>query len=345
MMKALVKTQKGKGFLQYMDMPEPVPGAGEVKIHVKVCGICGTDLHIRLDEFHNFPPVILGHEFSGIVAELGAGVRGIEVGQRVVSEVLYQPCGRCRACKTGYHNLCLTRRGLGWAANGAFAPYTVVEAGNVHIIPDTVSFEEAALTEPLAVCACGVCELTGVKSGELVLVTGPGPIGLLTAQIATAEGGRVIVAGTGADAERLAVAGRLRIYATVNVQETDVVELSRSLTDGLGADVVFECSGAAQAARTGLEAVRKGGKYTQVGLFGRPIEVDMDQVALKELEVRGVSSSNWRGWDRGLRLMDQRQIELRPLISGIFPLSEWEHAFELAEKKQGLKILLVPEPD
>jgi L-iditol 2-dehydrogenase len=342
-MKALVKTQRGQGYLDYVDVPEPRPGPGEVKIRVKACGICGTDIHIRHDTFPNFPPVVLGHEFSGVVAELGMGVEGIEVGQRVVSEVVYETCGRCRACKTGYYNLCLTRRGLGWAANGAFAPFTVVEAKNIHSMPDNLSFEEAALSEPLAVCSYAVCELTGVTAGDVVLVSGPGPIGLLTAQCAVAEGGRVIVSGTSADAERMSVARELGIYRSINVDEQDVVALIRELGGGLGADVVFECSGAAPAARTGLEAIRKGGKYMQVGLFGRPIEVDLDSVALKELKVGGVFSSNWRGWNRGLRLAAQNHVQLRPLVSHVFPLAQWERAFELAEQRQGLKILLIPE--
>jgi L-iditol 2-dehydrogenase len=340
--KALVKTQKGVGFLEYTDMPEPTPGPGEVKIQVKACGICGTDLHIRHDTFRNFPPVILGHEFSGIVAAVGPGVRGIEPGQRVVSEVVYETCGRCRACKTGAYNLCLTRRGLGWAANGAFATYTLVEAGNIHPMPDNLSFEEAALSEPLAVCAYAVCELTGISAGDMVLVSGPGPIGLLTAQCALAEGGYVIVSGTTADAARLELARELGAHAVVNVDEQDVVALARQLGSGLGVDVVLECSGAAPAARMGLEAVRKGGKYMQVGLFGHPIEIAMDQVALKELHVLGVFSSNWRGWNRGLRLAAQGRIRLRPLISHTFPLAEWEKGFQVAEQKQGLKVLLIP---
>lgn len=342
-MRALVKTQAGPGHLEYKEVPEPTPGPGEVRIRVKACGICGTDLHIRDDTFPNYPPVVLGHEFSGVVDQLGPGVTGLEPGKRVVSEVVYQTCGRCRACKTGAYNLCLARRGLGWGAHGAFAPLTVVEAGNVHPMPNNLSFEEAALSEPLAVSAYAVCELTQVTAGDLVLVLGPGPIGLLVAQCAAAEGGRVIVGGTRADAERLNLARELSAYAVVNTEEEDATALLRELGDGLGADVVFECSGAARAAQTGLMAVRKGGKYMQVGLFGRPIEWNLDQVATKELTVLGVFSSNWRGWHRGLRLAGQGRVRLRPLISHIFPLAEWERGFDIAEKKQGLKVLLIPE--
>jgi len=341
-MKALVKTQRGKGFLEVTDVPEPSPGPGEVKIQVKACGICGTDIHILHDTFPSFPPVVLGHEFSGVVAELGAGVKGVEVGQRVVSEVVYETCGRCRACKTGTYNLCLTRRGLGWAANGAFAPCTVVEAQNLHPIPDNLSFEEAALSEPLAVCTCAVCELTNISAGDLVLVSGPGPIGLLAAQCAVAEGGQVVVSGTSADAGRLALARTLGAAEVVDVQKQDLVARMRELGDGLGADVVLECSGAAPAARTGIEALRKGGQYMQIGLFGRPIELNLDQVVTKELRVLGAFSSNWRGWHRGLRLAAQSRVQLRPLISHVFPVVEWQKAFQIVEQRQGLKVLLIP---
>jgi L-iditol 2-dehydrogenase len=342
-MKALVKTQKGEGFLDYIEFPEPDPGPGEVKIKVSVCGICGTDIHIRHDSFPNFPPVVLGHEFSGEIVALGEDVTGISVGERVVSEVLYKACGRCRACKTGYPNLCLARRGLGWAANGAFAPYTVVEAANVHAIPDNLSDEEAALSEPLAICVCAVSELTGVLAGDIVLVSGPGPIGLLTMQCAVAEGATVLVSGMSADAERLALAKKLGAVRVLNVEEQDVDQICRDMTDGLGIDIVFECSGAGPAARQGINVLRKGGKYTQVGLFGRPIQIDFDQVALKQLKITGVFSSNWRGWDRGLRLAGAGKVQLKPLISHTFPLSQWEKAFEIAEKGDGIKVLLVPE--
>ncbi len=342
-MKALVKTQAGKGFLEYKDVPEPSPGPGEVKIRVRACGICGTDIHIRHDTFPSFPPVVLGHEFSGEVAELGEGVTGLEVGQRVVAEVVYKTCGHCRACRTGYYNLCLTRRGLGWAADGAFATYTVVEAANVHLFPENLSFEEAALSEPLAVCASAVCELTGVTAGDVVLVSGPGPIGLLTMQCALAEGGQVIITGTSADHDRLALAKSLGAHFCVNVEEENVMSLVHKLTDGLGADVVFECSGATPAFRTGINAVRKGGKYTQVGLFGHPFEVDLDEIVIKELEIHGVFSSNWRGWNRGLRAVAQGRIQLRPVISHVLALADWESAFDLAESRQGLKIVLIPD--
>jgi L-iditol 2-dehydrogenase len=151
------------------------------------------------------------------------------------------------------------------------------------------------------------------------------------------------VSGTSADAQRLDVARELGVHAVLAADQADVVADIRWLGGGLGADVVFECSGAASAARTGLDAVRKGGTYMQVGLFGHAIELDLDQVALKELRVLGVFSSNWRGWHRGLRLAAQGRVKLGPIVSHVLPLAEWERGFEIAEHKQGLKVVLVPE--
>lgn len=341
-MKALVKTQKGVNFIEYKEIPEPKPGFGEVKVNVKACGICGTDIHIWKDEFQNIPPVVMGHEFSGVIVELGEGVTGLNVGQKVVSEVMYQVCGKCQNCKTGYYNLCLTRKGLGWAVNGAFAPFTVVETQYIHPMPENITFEEAALSEPLAISAYAVSEITGVKSGEIVLVSGPGPIGLLVMQCALAEGAFVIMTGTDADEWRLKVAKELGAHRIVNVQQEDLGKVIRGYNE-IGADIVFECSGAASAVKSGIEVIRKGGKFTQVGLFGRTIEINMDLIVTKELRLSGVFSSNWRGWHRGLRLVRQNKILLKPVISHVLPVSEWAKAFELIESKQSLKVVLTPE--
>jgi len=341
-MKAIVKTKPGVGNVEYIDIAEPEPGPCAVKVEVKAAGICGTDLHIYRDEFPSVPPVVLGHEFSGQVVSIGPGVEHTQVGDRVVAELPVAPCGRCRYCKTGYLNLCIDRQGLGWSADGTFARYTVIEEERLHIIPDDLTYEEGALCEPLAVAAYGVIELTGVRAGDIVYVSGPGPIGLLAAQCAIAEGSTVVVGGVGADASRLDLARELGVHRTVNVQEEDAAALLRDMTTGLGADVVFECSGAESGASQCLETIRKGGIYTQMGLFGKPIQLNFDLVAIKELRIQGVFSSNWRSWNRAMRLVRQGRVRLEPLISHRFPLSAWYQAFELLWQREGMKVLLLP---
>jgi L-iditol 2-dehydrogenase len=342
-MKAVVKTQRGEGHVEYIDFPESDPWPGAVKIQVKATGICGTDLHIFRDEFPSFPPVVLGHEFGGQIVALGQGVKNLKLGDHVMSELPVAPCGKCRFCKTGYQNLCPNRKGLGWSANGSFAKYMIAEEQMVHLVPDGLSFEEAALCEPMAVASYGVIELTGVQSGDVVYVSGPGPIGLLAAQAAKAEGAVVVIGGITADRNRLTLAHELNIDRVINVSEEDPLTIIQSLNQGQGADVVFECSGSEAAAAQCLNVIRAGGKYTQMGLFGKSIHLDFNRVVLKELRVQGVWSSNWRSWDRALRLVSQGRVNLTPLISHRFPLSEWRQAFDLLWRREGLKILLFPE--
>ena len=157
------------------------------------------------------------------------------------------------------------------------------------------------------------------------------------------DGATVVIGGVATDSSRLSVAQELELHRVVNVEEEDLPSILRDMTAGLGADVVFECSGAAAAAAQCLDMVRKGGQYTQMGLFGSPIRFDFDRLVVKEVRVQGVYSSNWRAWDRALRLVRQGRVQLKPLISHRFPLRAWRDAFDLLWQRKGLKILLLPE--
>jgi L-iditol 2-dehydrogenase len=340
----LFKTAPGEGNLEIRRVPDPQAGPGEVLIEIQAAGICGSDLHIYHWDI-NFamrPPMVIGHEFSGVIAGLGEGVEGWQIGDRVTAEPSFIVCGKCRYCRTGSYNMCPDRRVMGYWVDGAFAGYTVVPAIRLHRLPDNIDFDEGALTEPLACCVHGVHELTGIGAGDFVVVTGPGAIGLLTMQLARAEGGVVMVVGTGADEGRLARAKELGADYTLNLEEQDPEAAVKELTEGYGADVVLECSGAPAAASLGLELVRKQGKYTQIGLFGRPITLDFERIAYKEIRVTGSLSQRWTAWKRTLQLMEQGKVQLKPMISDVFPLSEWRQAFELFESRKGLKIILDP---
>jgi L-iditol 2-dehydrogenase len=343
-MQGIVKYKTGDGFMELREVEEKPPGEKEVKVEVKAAGICGSDLHI----YHNdinipiVPPVVVGHEFSGVVVEKGALVGDeIAIGDRVTGESSTYFCGTCRYCRAGYYNLCNSRKILGYTANGCFTRYCNVIY--VHKLPENVSFKAGAMTEPLACCVHGVTEQTGVSAGDFVVVTGPGPIGLLVAMVARAEGGSVLVCGTDRDTERLKKAFELGIPYTINIETCDAVARVKELTQGYGADVVFECSGAQQAAAMALEMVRKRGKYTQVGLFGRPIEIDFEKIAFHEIEVRGTVSQRRPAWERALALMERNMVDCEALASHEFGLPEWKRAFEMAEKKEGMKILLIPD--
>jgi L-iditol 2-dehydrogenase len=289
------------------------------------------------------PPMIVGHEFSGVVVACGEGVEEWEKGARVTAEPSAIVCGKCRYCRTGAYNMCSDRLVTGYWVNGGFAEYVVVGAHRLHRLPDSISFDEGALTEPLACCVHGVHELTGIGAGDLVAVSGPGAIGLICAQLAKAEGAQVMVIGTGADRERLATAKALGMDHCIDLEEQDPIEFARELTEGDGADIVLECSGAGPAAAMGLELVRRQGKYTQIGLFGKPVTLDFERIAYKEIKVTGSLGQRWTAWKRAIRLMAQGKVNLKGVSSDKFPLAQWQEAFDRFEAKKGLKILLDPQ--
>lgn len=343
-MKGLVKYQNGDGFMELRDVPEPKPAAGQVKIEVAKTGICGSDLHI----FHNDidipirPPVVTGHEFSGTIVELGEGVEGWKVGDRVVSETAFAYCGVCVHCREGYYNLCNQRRTLGYWFDGVFAPYTVVPAARLHPLPAELSFLEGALIEPLACVTHAVMELTHIQPRDWVLVSGPGAVGLATMQVAKAHNARVMVAGTDVDVERMKKATALGADMVVNVQRENILDIIKDVTGGVGVDVALECSGSARALETAILGVRKRGQLTQIGLYGKPITVDFEKICFKEIKVTGSLGSRWLSWENALYLAKSKKVLLEPLVSDVLPLSDWKKAFEMFERKEGLKLVIDP---
>ena len=341
-MLGVVKTARGEGNVEVRDVPEPNPGPGEVKIAVRYAGICGTDLHIYHDEFMSNPPVVMGHEFCGEVAEAGEGVTAYSPGDRVTCETAAKTCGRCVYCRRGEYNLCKERLGFGYGVDGAFTSYVIARQELLHRLPENVDFVAGALAEPVACAVHGVITLTQVQAGEIVVVTGPGPIGLLVAQVAKAEGGHVVLLGTNRDAARLKVARGLGLAKVLNIDEEDAGACVNDLTGGLGADIVFESAGAPAAARMLLGMVRKAGKFTQVGLMGRPFEIDWEQIAYKEVRVTGMFSHNWRDWERALALLGQGRVDARALVSSQAPITDWKGSFERLEAAEEVKVLLHP---
>jgi len=343
--KAVVKYALGQGNVELRDMPEPTPGPDEVKIEDKAAGICGSDLHIYHGDIKLLirPPVIMGHEFSGVVTEVGSSVSEWKPGDRVTSETSAQVCGECIPCRTGNYNVCAEKRLIGYWFNGAFAKYCVVPSRLVHRLPDSVSFNSGALSEPLACCVNAVVEKTVILPGDFVVVTGPGPIGLLSLQLVKAKGGFAVLVGTGVDTKRLEIGRELGADVTVNIDEEDPMKVVSGLTDGAGADVFIECSGSPSAVRSGFQLVRRGGQYTQIGLTGRRFELDFDNVAYKEITVRGSLGQSWRYWKRGLKMLSEGQVKTEPLISDILPVQQWKEAFRKVENKEGLKVILRPE--
>ena len=329
-MRGLAKLAPGPGNVGLAERDEPRAAPGHVVLEVVAAGICGTDLHIHDGEYPSVPPVTMGHEVSGVVAELGDGVEETWLGARVVTETYFSTCGVCAHCLAGRPNLCLERRSIGTHVDGGFAPRLHVPARNLHRIPEWLDGRAASLMEPLA-CVChSLLEPDRIEPGNEVVVTGPGPIGLLAARVARAAGGDVRVRGTPKDAVRLAKAAAFGF----GVSTTD---------DGpLEADVVVECSGAEAGIASALESVRRGGRLVQIGLAGRPVTVPFDLICFHELTVTSGFASTPVSWVRALQLVEDRRVELEPLLSEVVPLSRWEDAFAATRAGEGIKFALDP---
>ncbi|HEU5318761.1 MAG TPA: alcohol dehydrogenase catalytic domain-containing protein [Chloroflexota bacterium] len=340
-MKALRKVATGQD-LELQDVPVPTPASGEVVLKVHATGICGSDLHIQDDEYAVVPPVTIGHETAGVVVDVGPGVSGISPGMRATSKTTISTCGRCDLCLAGRTNLCPERRWLGGHVDGGFASYVCVPVGNVLALPATVSLDAAALTEPLACCVHGVLELGQPRAGEVCVVSGPGPIGLLCAQAARAAGADVIVLGTSADEARFALARDLGFEKLVDVQRQDVVEAVRELAGGRAPQLVVESAGAAASLDQCLRLAPRGGTVLQIGLYGKPVPVPVDTLVLKEVRLVGSFSSTPTSWATSLELMAAGRVRTEPLVTSKRPLEDWAEAFRAARRKGEGKILLVP---
>jgi L-iditol 2-dehydrogenase len=326
----LTKLAPGPANVALVDRPEPRLAPGHVVLAVQAAGICGTDLHIIDDEFRSVPPVTMGHEVCGVVEAVADGVDDSWLGARVVTETYFSVCGTCEHCRAGRVNLCLERRSIGSAVDGGFAPRLLVPARNLHRVPDWLPSQAAALTEPLAcVCQC-LLDPPVVGAGDDVLVVGPGPIGLLAAQVARAGGGRAHLRGTERDADRLALARQLGFETSLTGEELPA------------ADVAIECSGSAAGMTACLEHLRRGGRYVQIGLAGKPVAVPIDEVCYRELTVTSGNASTPRSWRRALELVERRQVELAPLVTEVVPLAEWERAIGAIRAGRGVKYVLDP---
>lgn len=344
-MQALAKVAAGKGFLQLTERPRPEAASGEVVIEVAAAGICGTDLHIAEGEFPCSIPVVLGHEFSGRVVDVGANVTDFEVGARVVGEPHRGGCGACRHCRTGEVEMCGEKRAIGYRVDGCFAGYVALPASSLHRVPGNVTLEHAALAEPLAVVVKAVLERATVERGGFVVVLGCGPIGLLAAAVAKAAGARgVLLAGTDRDeALRLKVAREMGVADVINVEKEDLVAKVRDSTAGSGGDLIVEASGARHAIAQAFELVRKNGKICAIGLTGAPtVPVPWDTAIKKGAEVVCSFSSSRTSWERALALLAAGSVDAGKLITHTVPLTDWRTAFDLLTRLDAIKILLVP---
>ncbi len=341
-MPGLVNFAREPHSVELREVPVPEIGERDVLLRVGAVSICGSDLH-QWQGSHSWPvnyPCILGHEFAGTIARAGAAVQCFREGDRVVSETAAVIDEMSPLTKCGMYNLDPTRRGFGYGVNGAMTQYVRVPERCLHRIPDSLPFEEAALTEPCCVAYNAVCMNGRVRPGDNVLVLGPGPIGLLCAMMAKLSGaGRVIVAGLPADRFRLAVAREIGADETL---EGGVVEYTSQLRDGLGVDVAIDASGASVTLQIALQAVRPAGQIIKVGWGPQPMQFSLDSLVQKNVTISGSFSHNWPIWERVISMIVSGQIRLEPVLSRIASLDNWLDCFEKMHSGEHVKAVLRP---
>jgi len=345
-MPAVVHYALAPGAVEFREVPRPTDlEDGEVLLASRAIGVCGSEVH----QYHNtqsWPvnvPVILGHEFCGVVAALGRNVHGFREGDRVASETAARICGECLYCRTGEYNLCPKRLGFGYGLNGAMAEVVKVQARCLHHLPDAVSFEKAALTEPCCVAFNTTCVKTRIRAGDSVLVLGPGPIGLLCLALARLSGaGWLGIVGLKQDEKRLKVAGTLGADATLIADAQDPLEAVRALGDGLGVDVVIDAAGASASLQLALKAVRPNGQITKVGWGPQPLDFSLDALVGKAVRLQGSFSHNFPIWERVIALLASGQLDPTPLIGRVEPLTNWKICFDEMASGEIVKGVLKP---
>jgi 2-desacetyl-2-hydroxyethyl bacteriochlorophyllide A dehydrogenase len=329
---------EGHGTIRIGACQSVAPGAGQVQVRVSHAGVCGTDLHIyhgKMDHRVRVPQVI-GHEMSGTVAAVGAGVELWRAGDRVTVRPL-DPCGVCPACCAGHTHICQNLKFMGIDSPGAFQGLWTVPAHTLHRLPESLGFAHGALIEPLAV-ACHDVRLGEVAPGEFVVVLGGGPIGVLVALVARQAGARVLLSEI--NPFRLQLAGELGLE-TVDPAQADVAALVESTTGGAGADVVFEVTGSAAGAALMTKLPRTRGRIVVVAIYASPPPVDLFRFFWRELRLSGARVYEAQDFERAIAIAAQGRLPLERLITDVVPLSGLESAFHKMEQGgQVMKVLV-----
>jgi 2-desacetyl-2-hydroxyethyl bacteriochlorophyllide A dehydrogenase len=319
------------------EVARPTPDPGYLLVEMKCCGICGSDLHSYFG-FWEQPSTAHGHEVSGVVAECGEGVEGFRVGDRVCME-WFSHCGKCRFCRTGSYNLCQNLQRTSGRSHAGFAEYVIAHQSSLFKVPDSLSFEEGALVEPLSVSYRAVRRCAEDAHGTL-LVTGSGTIGLLAVAVARALGTRAVIA-TARHEHQAAMAAELGAYHVLPGREhgsgDGVSEKLMSITGGAGADAVIETTASPSGIQDAFASVRRGGCVVLVGGFRVPVTLDLKRVVDNEIRIFGSLCYSYSGMKRdfewGMELIASKKVPVRKLVTHRFPLSDIARAFEVAADK------------
>lgn len=327
---AVVKFAPGVDGIELRELAIPQPGEGEAVLKVLVAGICGTDIHIAKDEYSHQTPVVMGHEILGIVEKVGSKADRLWLGKKVAVETYFSACEKCPVCRAGRRNLCPDRRSIGSIRDGGFAEYVLVPSLNLHEVPDSATSFDGVFAEPLACVTNCLLDPPRIQPGDNVLVTGPGTMGQLAAQVARAAGANVTLLGLETDRNRLGIASEIGLDTLIGDPPGDTY------------DVVIECSGNRSAAAAALRAAKRGGTYIQVGIFGQDICLPFDLVLLKELTISSGFASTPTSWIRAIELLRGGELSLHPLITKTVELKDFSEAFACVAEGNGVKTLIAP---
>ncbi|NUB90961.1 alcohol dehydrogenase catalytic domain-containing protein [Haloterrigena sp. SYSU A558-1] len=328
-MRGLAKTSRSAGSMELVDVETPEPAADEALIEVEYAGLCGSDAGIYAfkSSFERMElPTIIGHEYTGRIVEVGDDVTKFSVGDRVVERPI-RSCGDCYQCEVGQANVCPNKEITGVDHDGAYAGYIAVPEEDLHPVPDDVEPRHAALVEPTAITTRAVIRNSRVKPGDRVFVAGPGPMGILAAQVANAQGADVVVAGVGRDtAYRLPLAAELG-FETINVEDDDLKAYREDLTDGVGYDVVFDTTGHPSGLTMAVDEVRKGGQIVLVGQTGETT-MEFTPLVRSEIDLQCTYSAMYEDFERALRLIGSGDVDHATFLDDRFSLLEADEAFE-----------------
>ncbi len=337
---AVVNYSPVKGSVEIRELDRPSIGEEDVLLEVANVGVCGSDLHQWTSD-HSWPvnyPIVLGHEFGGHIVETGIRVKEWKEGDRVVSETAAVINTANPMSKVGFYNLDPTRKGFGYGVDGAMTRYVRVPARCLHKVPDHLGFEQACLTEPCCVAFNAVVENSRIKPGDRVLVIGPGTIGILCAAMAKLCGAEVGLVGLANDLHRLTIA-KENYGCDIIAGDAHGWATQR---DGLGVDCVIDAAGISETLKLAMEWVRPKGHITKVGWGRQPQNFSLDPIVQKNVTLQGSFSHNWPIWERVIAMMASGQLDVRPIIGGIWPVTEWHDAFEKMHNREVVKSVLRP---
>ncbi len=336
---AVVNYSRVKGSVEIREIDLPEIGKNDVLLEVENVGVCGSDLHQWTSD-HSWEvnyPVVLGHEFGGSIAKLGENVKNWNIGDRVVSETAAIIDMQNPMSKIGLYNLDPTRKGFGYGVNGAMTKFVSTPARCLHAVPENLSFEEACLTEPCCVAYNAVAVNSNVRPGDRVLIIGPGTIGILCGAIAKICGAEVAILGLEKDKERLLIAKKYDIKTIINNASKWAKE-----KDGLGVDLVVDAAGVSDSLLIAMDLVRPNGQITKVGWGPKPLGFSIDPIVQKNISLQGSFSHNWPIWERVIQLLSNGSLSVRPIIGGIWPITNWEKAFTEMYSGKIVKSILKP---